>query len=168
MYSFTSRMVSSPKWKTLAANTASASPSMMPSAKCSSLPTPPEAMTGMFTARETARVNARSKPSLLPSRSMLVRRISPAPRRAASAAHSTASRPVFLRPPCTYTSHLLGLPGTRLASMAHRIACVPNAAAAFVISEGSAIAAEFTETLSAPAAIMVRMSSTLRNPPPTQ
>ena len=42
MYSFTWRMVNVPKWNTLAASTASASPSMMPSAKCSSVPTPPE------------------------------------------------------------------------------------------------------------------------------
>ena len=101
MYSLTCLTVNVPKWKTLAASTASASPSMMPSAKCSSVPTPPEAMTGMGTARATARVSARSKPSLVPSRSMLVRRISPAPRRAASSAHWTASIPVGLRPPAT-------------------------------------------------------------------
>ena len=101
MYSLTWDTVNSPKWKTLAASTASASPSMMPSAKCSSLPTPPLAMTGMSTARATARVSAQSKPSLLPSRSMLVSKISPAPRRAASTAHSTASMPVAVRPPCT-------------------------------------------------------------------
>ena len=52
--------------------------------------------------------------------------------------------------------------------MATRMACVPNAAAACVMSDGSATAAEFTDTLSAPAAIMVRMSATLRKPPPTQ
>ena len=52
-------------------------------------------------ARATARVSARSKPALVPSRSMLVSRISPAPRRAASAAQATASMPVALRPPCT-------------------------------------------------------------------
>ena len=47
MYSLTWRIVSSPKWKTLAASTASASPSMMPWAKCSSSPTPPLAMKGV-------------------------------------------------------------------------------------------------------------------------
>ena len=45
---------------------------------------------------------------------------------------------------------------------------MPNAAAALVMSAGSATAAEFTDTLSAPAAIIVRMSATLRKPPPTQ
>lgn len=52
--------------------------------------------------------------------------------------------------------------------MAQRMACEPNAAAALVMSDGSATAAEFTDTLSAPAAIIVRMSATLRKPPPTQ
>src|SRR5215217_5539982 len=40
-----------------------------------------------------------------PSRSMLVSRISPAPRRTHSRAHATASSPVRVRPPCVYTSH---------------------------------------------------------------
>ena len=47
-----------------------------------------------------------------------------------------------------------GLPGvpTRLASMAHTTAWLPNAAAACVIKLGSRTAAELRETLSAPAA----------------
>src|SRR5260221_2288135 len=45
---------------------------MTPSARWSSAPTPPEAITGMLTASATARVSARSKPDLVPSRSMLV------------------------------------------------------------------------------------------------
>src|SRR4051812_14608307 len=69
----------SPKWNTDAASTASARPCSIPSARCSSLPTPPLAITGTGTAVATARVSARSKPLLVPSRSMLVRRISPAP-----------------------------------------------------------------------------------------
>src|SRR5690242_10985933 len=97
--------VISPKWKTEAASTASAPPRSMPSARCSRLPTPPLAMTGTVTAPATARVSARSKPLFVPSRSMLVRRISPAPRAAIVAAHSTASSPRAFRPPWVYTSH---------------------------------------------------------------
>ena len=52
--------------------------------------------------------------------------------------------------------------------MAQTTAWVPKAVAAWVMSAGSATAAEFTATLSAPAAIMVRMSATVRMPPPTQ
>ena len=36
------------------------------------------------------------------------------------------------------------------------------------MSWGFATAAEFTDTLSAPAAIILRISATLRKPPPTQ
>ena len=54
---------------------------------------------GTLTALLTARVSARSKPDLVPSRSMLVSKISPAPRCAISVAQATASSPVFLRPP---------------------------------------------------------------------
>ena len=65
-----------------------------------SVPTPPLAITGTLTASATARVSARSKPSRVPSRSMLVSRISPAPAAVIRRAQSTASRPVGLRPPC--------------------------------------------------------------------
>ena len=41
MYCLESRTVKSPKWNTLAASTASACPSSMPSARCSRVPTPP-------------------------------------------------------------------------------------------------------------------------------
>ena len=44
------------------------------------------------TARLTAAVSSQSKPARVPSRSMEVSRISPAPRSAASRAHATASR----------------------------------------------------------------------------
>ncbi len=67
------------KWKIDAASTASAPPTVTPSARCSSVPTPPEAITGTGTASATARVSSRSKPWRVPSRSMLVSRISPAP-----------------------------------------------------------------------------------------
>ena len=43
-------------------------------------PAPPEAITGIDTAAETAAVSAQSKPAFVPSRSIDVSRISPAPR----------------------------------------------------------------------------------------
>ena len=43
-------------------------------------PTPPEAITGTGTASEMARVSGMSKPLRVPSRSIEVSRISPAPR----------------------------------------------------------------------------------------
>src|SRR5207248_7599693 len=51
----------SPKWKMLAASTASALPSSTPCARCSRLPAPPEAITGTLTASDTARVSVRSE-----------------------------------------------------------------------------------------------------------
>src|SRR5262249_36170094 len=105
MCSFAWRTLKSPKWKTLAASTASARPSSTPSAMCSSLPTPPEAMTGTPTASATARVSGRSNPSRVPSRSMLVSRISPAPAASMRRAQSTASSPAARRPPWRNPSH---------------------------------------------------------------
>ena len=58
------------------------------------MPTPPEAITGTGTASATARVSSRSNPSRVPSRSIEVSRISPAPRSAHRSAHVRASRPV--------------------------------------------------------------------------
>ena len=55
-----SAIVCSRKWKIDAASTASAPPSVMPSARCSSVPTPPLAITGTPTASLTARVSSRS------------------------------------------------------------------------------------------------------------
>ena len=67
------------------------------------MPAPPDAMTGMLTASLTAAVSSQSKPARVPSASIEVSRISPAPRASASRAHSTTRRPVGLRPPCTKT-----------------------------------------------------------------
>ena len=60
---------------------------------------PPLAMIGMSNASENARVSSRSNPSRVPSRSMLVSRISPAPSCCTLRPHSSASRPVPRRPP---------------------------------------------------------------------
>src|SRR5437588_4461878 len=115
MCSFAWRTVNSPKWKTLAASTASAWPSLTPWARCSRLPTPPEAITGTPTASDTARVSSRSNPSRVPSRSMLVSRISPAPAPCMRFAQSMTSIPVARRPPSAQTSRA---PPLRLASVA--------------------------------------------------
>ena len=58
----------------------------------------------METDEATAAVSSQSNPRPVPSRSIEVRRISPAPRSSASRAHATASFPVGVRPPETKTS----------------------------------------------------------------
>ena len=163
----------------LAASTASAPPCCTPSAKWSRLPTPPEAITGTDTASATARVKAKSKPDLVPSRSMLVSKISPAPCSAIWVAQATASKPTFLRPPWLNTSQPgpMGKPWAprrssssavrRLASMATTMHWAPYLAEASRITCGLAMAAELKLTLSAPALSKRRTSSTTRTPPPT-
>src|SRR3569833_2901764 len=79
MCSLACRMVNSPKWKIEAASTAVACPSRIPSTRWSRLPTPPAAITGTGTLSALARVHGRSKPCRVPSRSIDVSRISPAP-----------------------------------------------------------------------------------------
>ena len=49
------------------------------SSKCSSVPAPPDAITGIDTSSAMILVSSRSYPAFVPSQSMLVRRISPAP-----------------------------------------------------------------------------------------
>src|SRR3954470_949991 len=148
----------------LAASTASALPSSTPCARCSRLPAPPEAITGTLTARDTARVSSTSKPSRVPSRSMLVSRISPAPAADMRCAHCTASSPVARRPPCVWTSQPAPL---RLASIATTMHCAPTMLDAWRTSSGDCTAAVLIETLSAPAFSRRRTSATLRTPPPT-
>ncbi|CAB4787934.1 unannotated protein [freshwater metagenome] len=112
-------------------------------------------------------MRSRSKPSLVPSRSIDVKRISPAPSWLARVAHSTTSIPVGVRPPCKNTSYPSRPSDQRLASMAHTTHCVPNSVAISVINCGFCTADVFTLTLSAPARNIRRASSTLRIPPPT-
>src|ERR1035438_7053299 len=92
----------------LAARTASALPSSSTSAMCSKLPAPPLATTGTPTDSLMRRVMTKSNPAFVPSASMLLSTISPAPNDTARLAHSTASRPVGLRAPCEKTPHLSG------------------------------------------------------------
>src|SRR5204863_2837402 len=113
--SFSCSIELKPKWKMDTASAASAEPARKTSTKWSAPPAPPEAMTGMRTALAITRVSSQSKPSPVPSRSIEVSRISPAPRSSASFAHCAASRPVETRPPETKASNVDRL---RFASMA--------------------------------------------------
>src|ERR1700722_3105536 len=169
MWSLASRMVNSPKWKIDAASTAVACPSRMPFTRWSRLPTPPDAITGTGMLSATAWVSGMSKPCRVPSRSMEVSRISPAPSETTSWAYSIASMPVELRPPWVKISHRSEPPPrfTRLASIATTMHCSPNFSAASLTNSRRLTAALLIETLSAPDRSRVRISSTVRTPPPT-
>ena len=139
-------------------------------AKCSSAPAPPEATRGTSTTARTARSIARSKPPVVPSASMELSRISPAPSSAPRWAQATASIPVPVRPPCVVTSQPDGVlvPGAQVrASTLRTSTWLPNRSAISASSPGRATAAELTPTLSAPAARSRRTSSVERTPPPT-
>src|SRR5580704_9913849 len=68
-----------PKWKTLAASTASA-PASIAGGKWARVPAPPLAMTGTLTAARTRAMSSVSNPAVVPSASIELSRISPAPR----------------------------------------------------------------------------------------
>ena len=163
-------MVSSRKWNTLAASTASA-PATTAGAKCSLAPAPPLAMTGTVTAPRTARSILRSNPALVPSKSIELSRISPTPSSAPRVAHSMASIPVPRRPPWVVTSHPDGVgsepSGTVRASTDSTMHCDPNWRDSSASSSGRAMAAVLTATLSAPARSSTSTSATDRTPPPT-
>ena len=72
-----------------------------PSTRCCGSPTPPDAITGTSTASLRSPRQRQLVAVLVPSRSIEVSRISPAPRSTPSRAHATASRPVGVRPPAT-------------------------------------------------------------------
>ena len=118
-------MRSVPKWNTLAASTASA-PASTAGAKWARVPAPPLAITGTVTTARTARMSSRSKPAVVPSASIEFSRISPAPSSVACRAHSTASIPVPVRPPCVVTSKPLDGPAARRASTDSTMHCDPN------------------------------------------
>src|SRR5919205_488414 len=78
---------------------AAEAPAVNARATCSGVPAPPEAMTGRCTASATAFVISRSYPACVPSWSMLLTTISPAPSSSPRRAHSSASMPVATRAP---------------------------------------------------------------------
>src|SRR6185436_1463218 len=169
MCSLACRMVNSPKWNIEAASTAVAWPCRIPSTRWSRLPTPPEAMTGTGTLSAMACVSGRSNPCLVPSRSIEVSRISPAPSDTTSCAYSMASIPVELRPPWVKISQRSPPPArlTRLASIATTMHCSPNFSEPCLTNSRLLTAAELIETLSAPYRSSVLISSMVRTPPPT-
>src|SRR5438045_1490032 len=156
----------SPKWNIDAASAASAPPAVIASYMWRAVPAPPDAITGRRTASLTALVSSTSYPAWVPSLSMEVSRISPAPNLWPSAAHSTASRPEGRRPPWLNTSQP-DKPSRLRASIASTTHCAPKTSAHRVMRFGSARAAVLTETLSAPCVSSSPMSCTLRTPPPT-
>ena len=91
---------------------------------------------------------ARDRTRCVPSRSMLVSRISPAPSCSSRRTHSTASSGVSSRPADTITA---SRPPIRFTSTATTTHCEPKLAASRSTSAGSRTAAVLTETLSAPA-----------------
>src|SRR6185295_9066659 len=141
----------------------------MPATRWSRFPTPPEAITGTETLSAMAWVSGRSKPCRVPSRSIEVSRISPAPSETTSWAYSMASIPVALRPPWVKISQRSDPPPrlTRLASIATTMHCSPNFSAASLTNSRLATAALLIDTLSAPKRSRVLMSSMVRTPPPT-
>eukprot|EP01022_Parablepharisma_sp_SALTPOND_P016322 TRINITY_DN2380_c0_g1_i1.p1 TRINITY_DN2380_c0_g1~~TRINITY_DN2380_c0_g1_i1.p1 ORF type:complete len:563 (-),score=94.78 TRINITY_DN2380_c0_g1_i1:1050-2738(-) len=164
-------MVYSPQCTMEAMSAAEALPLVSASAMCCGLPAPPEAMTGMDTFSTMSRVRSSSQPSLVPSASMELRQISPAPRDSPFLAHSTASRPVYLRPPCTTISQPEGICSdfsTCFTSMPKTTHWDPNAAAPSLMTSGFFTAPELTLTFSAPARSTARMSSRVLMPPPTE
>src|SRR5258708_20767277 len=167
-----------------AASAASALPVVNTSMKCSALPAPPEAITGIDTAPAMEAVSSQSKPCLVPSQSIEVRSISPAPRDSASRAHSRSFMPAGLRPPFTQISAMLPIlfcssfasvasfavkcfAVVRRASIATITACDPKREAISPIRPGEAMAAELMDTLSAPASKMPAASASVLMPPPT-
>ena len=130
------------------------------------MPTPPEAITGTATASAIARVSGMSKPCFVPSRSIEVSRISPAPSsvtRLAQADGVDAGRT-----PAAVREYLepVGRDGLRVDgdddALAAEFLAPPRRT-----NSGRATAAVLIETLSAPASSSLRMSSTVRTPPPT-
>ena len=129
MHPLTLAIGTSRRWKMPAARPADAPVRSNTSTKCSGLPAPLLAMTGMVTASVTMLMSSVSNPAPVPSRSMQLSRISPAPR--ASTARATSYAPMSRpsRPPFTvhwnqqYSSPLG--PGVAVRMVALRVASGP-------------------------------------------
>jgi len=101
MCSFTASMGTSSLWKIPAAKAASALVFSKTSEKCSTLPAPEDAITGIETLSRMWLTSSMSKPLLVPSLSMQLRRISPAPSFSQVCANCKASTSRPSRPPLT-------------------------------------------------------------------
>ncbi len=127
---------------------------------------PPDAITGIFAFSETRLVSSISYPAFVPSQSILVSNISPAPsssaffrpfKRINSGIHTAAVK-VHIPTALIFT----------FLRQSHRQRTVCRIfSAASLISSGRFIAALLTATLSAPALRIFLKSSTVRIPPPT-
>src|SRR5262249_32918 len=93
---FNSATACSEKWNTDAASAASARPVVNTSWKCSNVPAPPDAITGIETADDTAAVSSQSKPLRVPSRSIDLSKTPPPP---PSRAPPALGRPAPRLPP---------------------------------------------------------------------
>ena len=143
----------SPKWKMLAASTASGAAFDDPVCEVVQGTDPTRSDDRDRDRAQTAPVNARSNPSRVPSRSMLVSRISPAPSSAMHPHQATASSPVARRPPWVNTSQRGEPPApfsTCFASTATTMHCDPKRAAARATNSGSNTAAVLIDTLVGP------------------
>ena len=160
--------VCSPKWKIEAASTASARPSTRPRGGARASRPRRRRSRGPTTASAIARVSSRSYPSRVPSRSMLVSRISPAP--SASTSRAQVDGVPAGRPPPAVRVDLeprgrrQPAQSRRLASIATTMHWLPKRSAASRTSSGRATAAVLSDTLSAPARRSVRTSSRLPEP----
>ena len=136
-----------------------------PSTRWSSVPTPPDGDDRDVAGLDDRAVRSRSKPSFVPSRSMEVSRISPAPS-VGDLARPTPRRrgPTGVRPPWVNTSQPAPPSVRRRASIATTTHCAPNSSAISEMSSGRSTAAVFTPTLSAPARSRRRASSTRPHP----
>ena len=162
----TSAIRSVPKWNTVAASTASA-PAATAGGKSAAWPAPPEAISGTSTTARTALIISRSKPSVVPSASIELSRISPTPCSTPRRAHSTASRPAAFRPPWVVTSKPDGAQSARRASTESTSTWLPNLRVISPITSGWRMAPVLIATLSAPARSKMSTSSTELTPPPT-
>jgi len=99
--SFTASMATSSRWKIAAARAASALVFSKTSENCSTFPAPEDTVTGMVTFSRMWLVSSMSKPELVPSLSMQLSRISPAPSFSQVCANCKASTSLPSRPPFT-------------------------------------------------------------------
>jgi len=166
-YSFICLMEYFPKCAIEATRTASAPASTMAWYRCSRVPAPPEAITGMLTASAIALVIGMSYPAWVPSASILVGRICPAPRSSAFFAQSTASIPVGIVPPATITSKPEGNFELVFVSIAIVILSLPNSFAASLTKPGFLTAAVLMDTPDAPIFSSFSMALQFVIPPPT-
>lgn len=141
-------------------------PSFTARARSDGRPYPPLAMIGTWIRAATARTRSTSKPLRVPSWSIEVSMISPAPSATARSTHSTTSNPVCSRPLSVNASHPRPS-ALRLASTESTMHCAPKRWDTSVINSGRATAAVLIATLSAPERSMVCTSFNERIPPPT-